>query len=37
MLDGPTKLADKHRFSIVLIRHLTKQGGSKAIHRGLEH
>jgi hypothetical protein len=35
VLDGLTKLADRYRCAIVLIRHLTKQGGSKAINRGL--
>jgi hypothetical protein len=35
VLDGLAKLADKHRCAILLLRHLSKQSGGKAIHRGL--
>jgi hypothetical protein len=35
VLDGLAKLAEKHRCAILLLRHLSKQNGGKAIHRGL--
>ena len=35
VLDGLAKLAEKHQCVILLLRHLSKQGGGKAIHRGL--
>jgi hypothetical protein len=35
ILDGLAKLADAHGCAILLLRHLSKQSGGKAIHRGL--
>jgi hypothetical protein len=35
ILDGLSKLAEKHGCAILLLRHLSKQSGGKAIHRGL--
>jgi hypothetical protein len=35
VLDGLANLADKHRCGMLLIRHITKQGSGRAIHRGL--
>lgn len=35
VLDGLARLAEKHGLAIVLLRHLSKQGGGKPIHRGL--
>jgi hypothetical protein len=35
VLDGLAKLAEKHGCAILLLRHLSKQSGGKAIHRGL--
>ena len=35
VLDGLAKLAEKHRCAVLLLRHLSKQSGGKAIHRGL--
>lgn len=35
ILDGLSKLAEAHGCAILLLRHLSKQGGGKAIHRGL--
>ncbi len=35
VLDGLAKLAEKHRCAILLLRHLSKANGGKAIHRGL--
>lgn len=35
VLDGLSKLAEKHRCAVLLLRHLSKQSGGKAIHRGL--
>lgn len=35
VLDALSKLAEKHGCAILLLRHLAKQSGTKAIHRGL--
>jgi hypothetical protein len=35
VLDGLAKLAEKHGCAILILRHLSKQGGGKAITRGL--
>jgi hypothetical protein len=35
VLDGLAKLAEKHHCAVLLLRHLSKQTGGKAIHRGL--
>ena len=35
VMDGLARLAEKHRCAILLLRHLSKQSGGKAIHRGL--
>jgi hypothetical protein len=35
VLDGLAKLADKHNCSILLLRHITKQSGGRAVIRGL--
>jgi len=35
ILDGLSKLAESHGCAILLLRHLSKQGGGKAIQRGL--
>ena len=35
VLDGLAKLAQKHSCAVLLLRHLSKQNGGKAIHRGL--
>jgi len=35
VLDGLANLAEKHNCAIVLLRHLSKLSGGKAIHRGL--
>ena len=35
ILDGLARLAEQYRCAIVLLRHLTKAEGGKAIHRGL--
>ena len=35
VLDGLAKLAEKHQCVILLVRHVSKQSGGKAIHRGL--
>ena len=35
VLDGLSKLAEAHGCAILLLRHLSKQGGGKAITRGL--
>ena len=35
LLDGLVKLAEKHGCAILLLRHISKQSGGKAIHRGL--
>jgi archaellum biogenesis ATPase FlaH len=35
VMDGLAKLAEKHGCAILLLRHLSKQVGGKAIHRGL--
>jgi hypothetical protein len=35
VLDGLARLAEKHNCVILLIRHLNKQSGGRAIHRGL--
>jgi hypothetical protein len=35
LLDGLAKLAEKHDCAILLLRHISKQSGGKAIHRGL--
>ncbi len=35
VMDGLAKLAEKHSCAILLLRHLSKQVGGKAIHRGL--
>lgn len=35
VMDGLAKLAEKHGCAIVLLRHLSKQSGVKAIFRGL--
>jgi putative DNA primase/helicase len=34
-MDGLAKLAESHGCGIVLLRHLSKMSGGKAIHRGL--
>jgi hypothetical protein len=35
ILDGLSKLAEAHGCAVLLLRHLSKQSGGKAIHRGL--
>jgi hypothetical protein len=35
VLDGLAKLAESYQRTILLLRHLSKQSGGKAIHRGL--
>jgi hypothetical protein len=35
VMDGLAKLAEEHNCSILIVRHLAKTGGGKAIHRGL--
>lgn len=35
VLDGLARLAEKYDLAILLLRHLSKQGGGKAISRGL--
>lgn len=35
VLDGLAKLAEAHGCAVLLLRHLSKQSGGKAIHRGL--
>jgi hypothetical protein len=35
VMDGLAKLAESHGCGIVLLRHLSKMSGGKAIHRGL--
>lgn len=35
VMDGLARLAEKHRCAVLLLRHLSKQTGGKAIHRGL--
>jgi putative DNA primase/helicase len=35
LLDGLAKLAEKHDCAILLLRHVSKQSGGRAIHRGL--
>ena len=35
VLDGLAKLAEKHGCAVLLLRHLSKLNGGKAIHRGL--
>jgi len=35
VLDGLSKLAESHGCAVLLLRHLSKQSGGKAIHRGL--
>lgn len=35
IMDGLARLAESHGCSILLLRHLSKQSGGKAIHRGL--
>lgn len=35
VMDGLARLAERHGCAILLLRHLSKQGGGKAIHRGL--
>jgi Bifunctional DNA primase/polymerase, N-terminal/AAA domain len=35
VLDGLARLAEKHNCAVLLVRHLSKQIGGKAIHRGL--
>src|SRR5271157_4718108 len=35
VLDGLSKLAEAHGCAILLLRHLSKMGSGKAIHRGL--
>ena len=35
VMDGLARLAEKHGCAILLLRHLSKQSGGKAIHRGL--
>jgi DNA repair protein RadA/Sms len=35
VLDGLALLAERHRCCILLIRHLSKRGAGRAIHRGL--
>ena len=35
VMDGLAKVAEKQGCAILLLRHLSKQGGGKAIHRGL--
>jgi Bifunctional DNA primase/polymerase, N-terminal/AAA domain/Primase C terminal 1 (PriCT-1) len=35
VMDGLAKLAERHGLAILLLRHLSKQAGGKAIHRGL--
>jgi DNA repair protein RadA/Sms len=35
ILDGLAKLAEKHTLAVLLLRHASKAGGSRAIHRGL--
>jgi hypothetical protein len=35
IMDALAKVAEKHRCAILLLRHLSKQAGGKAIYRGL--
>lgn len=35
VMDGLAMLAEKHDCAVLLLRHLSKQSGGKAIHRGL--
>lgn len=35
ILDGLGRLAEKHRCAVLLLRHLSKAAGGRAIHRGL--
>jgi hypothetical protein len=35
VMDGLARLADEHGCAILLLRHLSKMAGGKAIHRGL--
>jgi hypothetical protein len=35
VMDGLARLAEKHGCAFLLLRHLSKQSGGKAIHRGL--
>ncbi len=35
IMDGLARLAEKHDCAILLLRHLSKQSGGKAIHRGI--
>ncbi|HMG86159.1 MAG TPA: AAA family ATPase [Terracidiphilus sp.] len=35
LLDGISALADKHRLAVIIIRHLSKVGGSQAVSRAL--
>ena len=35
VMDGLVRLAEEHDCAILLLRHLSKQNGGKAIHRGL--
>jgi hypothetical protein len=35
VLDGLSKLAERHDCAVLILRHLSKQSGGKAIHRGL--
>lgn len=35
VMDGLSRLAESHGLAILLLRHLSKQSGGKAIHRGL--
>ena len=35
IMDGMARLAEKHDLAILLLRHLSKQSGGKAIFRGL--
>lgn len=35
VMDGLAKLAESHECAILLVRHLSKQTGGRAIHRGL--
>jgi len=35
VLDGLARLAEKYGIAVLMVRHLTKQAGGRAIHRGL--
>lgn len=35
VMDGLARLVEKHNCAVLLLRHLSKQSGGKAIHRGL--